>query len=635
MKLRLEDIEVLSRSYEGPCAWFDGRFRDRVEKLVPAPREAGALGGTLLRTRRAVEECPTLDGTRATVGAFERLEGALLFVPMASVDCRVRMRLASARGAQRVVVFADDAPAATVELPAEGACAVELDVAPTRRGLRLTVAAALDVPAGEVVSDEPRVLAQGEAAVEVLSVEVEAADRRPGERRSVFVAADSLAQTYPDGVRPQTGWAEFLARYLGCEPCAAVHDDAFPYEAATRYEGPAGPVVRNAAMAARSFRSFIAEGKLARLLGEVRPGDVVVLQFGANDATCARPLRYSSLDDFQALLARYVDSIRDRGAVPVVVTPPPRHNFAEGRLVEDFASYSEVERAYCAREGVALVDLSREGGLLVDGMGPERSRCLYMKLSAGQYERYPGGVDDSTHLSALGARLFGRIVAKGIAEACGLGFRDDGAPLGAEPPANLSADVEAQGRAGVRLAWDAVPGADYYTIARSDGRGNEVTATSLEPRFFDIAVPGDAGEHRYEVRAWQGNESGEPAAIAVDCPFGSLAADRRIEGVDLYEVDPDGVADRIAFSVRFVPVRDVASYRVLARNARTGQLTVLGDIAAAEADGLHSYGVSREPGWEIHVEADGPDGPLRSDAVALPDDLCAAGARRSSWEIPF
>ena len=634
MKLRLEDIEVLSRSYEGACAWVDGRFVDRAEKIAPSLREAGTRGGTVLRTRRAVEECPSLDGTRATVGAFERLEGTLLFVPMASADCRVRMRLASVGGAREVVVYADDAPAAEVGLPAEGTREVEFDVAPTRRGLRLTAMAALDVPAGEGPSDSPRVLAEGAAAVEVLSLEVEAADRRPGERRSVFVAADSLAQTYPDDVRPQTGWAEFLARYLGCEPCAASHDDAFPYEAATRYEGPAGPIVRNAAMAARSLRSFIAEGKLACLLAEVRPGDVVVLQFGANDATCARPLRYSSLEDFGAFLGRYVDSIRDRGAVPVVVTPPPRHNFANGRLVEDFTAYAEVERSFCAREGVALVDLSREGGLLVDGMGPQRSRCLYMKLSAGQYGRYPGGVDDSTHLSALGARLFGRIVAEGVAEACGMGFFDDEASLCAQAPTGLVASAQTQGRAGVRLAWDAVAGADYYTVRRVDGQGGAVM-TSLEPRFLDAAAPGDSGERRYEVRAWRGNEAGEPATVALDCVLDALSARRRIEGLDLYEVDPEGVADRIAFSVRFVPEPDVASYRVLARNALTGQLTVLGQIGPGEVDGLHSYGVSREPGWEIRVEADGPGGLLQSDPASLPDQPAPAGARRSSWEIPF
>lgn len=634
MKLRLDDIETLRRSYEGECGWTDGRFTDRTEKLTPQARETGPLDGTVLRTRRLIEECPTLDGTRATVGVFERLEGTLLFVPMASVDCRVRMRLASARGAQRVVVFADDAPASSVELPAEGARTVELDVAPTRRGLRLTVGAAFDVPAGEDASAKPRILAQGEAAVEVLSLEVEAADRRPGERRCVFVAADSLAQTYPDDARPQAGWAEFLARYLCCEPCGACRDESFSYEAATRYECAAGPVVRNASMAARSLRSFLAEGKLAQLLSQVRPGDVVVLQFGANDATCARPLRYSSVDDFRALLGRYIDSVRDRGAVPVVVTPPPRHNFTGGRLVEDFAAYSEVERAYCSREGVALVDLSREGGLLVDGMGPERSRCLYMKLSDGQYARYPGGVDDSTHLSTLGARLFGRIVAKGIAGACDLPFFDDEAPLDMEPPAHVSADFEQAARPGVRLAWDAVPGADYYTVRRVDARTSG-TATALESRFFDAAAPGDAGEHRYEVRAWRGNEAGRPVAIAVDCPLGYEGAGRRIEGIDLYEIDPDGVADRVAFSVRFLPAQNVASYRVLARNARTGQLTVLGTIECGEIDGLHSYGVSREPGWEIYVEADAADGLLESDCVPLPDQPRATGARRSSWEIPF
>lgn len=655
--------ELLDRTYEGECAWVDGTFHNRhaVDRAVSLPAD-GAL-----RTRRVIEDCPSLDGTAATVGTFERVYGNVLRVPSAAVNVHVEAEIAAVSGvdsaaasaspAQRVWLMVDDVPVASVELPVAGADAgagsgldsvrVSADVALTRRGCDIAfVADVQPAPAG-APAPECVVRGEGECAVRLLSLAVTPADMPcPAASSTVFVASDSLAQTYPESVRPQTGWAEFLAHYLGVSGCVIAHDDAFAYEAATRYEGTAGPVVVNAAMAARSARSFIAEGKLAQLLACVRPGDVLVFQFGANDATVARPLRYSSLEEFEAFLDRYVACARDRGATPVVVTPPPRHNFdvATGELTIDFATYADVEHAYCAREGVALVDLSAEGGVVVASMGAERSRALYMKLSAGQYANHPDGIDDSTHLSALGARTFGRIVARGLAAAVdGLEFCADADCGMPSAPAGLAARItDAKGAGSVALVWDADSAAEYYTVSRESASAGEDSssaslslATALEPRFVDIATPGRPESVVYEVTAWRGNEHGPASRIVVSHAFRGLAdTGHRIGGMDLYEVDTAGIADRIAFSVRFNACSGVTTYKVMAHNTVTDQFTVLGTIVPEHVDDLHSYGVSRESGWEIYVEGTGTDGVYRSDAKALPNELPAGGGR-SSWEVPF
>jgi lysophospholipase L1-like esterase len=84
------------------------------------------------------------------------------------------------------------------------------------------------------------------------------------------VAGDSTVQTYDVVHYPQAGWGQFLA--CGLKP---------------------GAVVINRAIGGRSTKSFIAEGRWDRLMAEIKPGDTVLIQFGHNDATKAKPERYA------------------------------------------------------------------------------------------------------------------------------------------------------------------------------------------------------------------------------------------------------------------------------------------------------------------------------------------------------
>ena len=72
---------------------------------------------------------------------------------------------------------------------------------------------------------------------------------------------DTCMYTLGGGIDPERGWGQMLPLFL--DSTVAVH---------------------NAAVNGRSSKSFIDEGRWAAVLTRLRPGDVVLVQFGHNDS---------------------------------------------------------------------------------------------------------------------------------------------------------------------------------------------------------------------------------------------------------------------------------------------------------------------------------------------------------------
>ena len=84
----------------------------------------------------------------------------------------------------------------------------------------------------------------------------------------VFIAGDSTAAEYGPERYPQLGWGMVL-------PCAFDRD----------------VTVRNIAKGGRSTKSFISQGFFGRIERDIRAGDVLLIQFGHNDAKSDDPVR--------------------------------------------------------------------------------------------------------------------------------------------------------------------------------------------------------------------------------------------------------------------------------------------------------------------------------------------------------
>jgi lysophospholipase L1-like esterase len=191
---------------------------------------------------------------------------------------------------------------------------------------------------------------------------------------------------------PERGWGQLLKKYFG-----------------------AGIVVSNHAMNGRSSKSFIDEGRWARIHDQLKPGDWVIIQFGHNDQKDEDPLRYTAPDGaYRENLICFIKETRVKGAFPILATPVCRRRFNDrGDFYDTHGAYPEVVRSIAQEESVPLLELHAATAKLIAAHGPERSKAIFLWIEPGVYPALPEGLQDDTHFSNYGAE---QICQQAIAE---------------------------------------------------------------------------------------------------------------------------------------------------------------------------------------------------------------------------
>lgn len=198
--------------------------------------------------------------------------------------------------------------------------------------------------------------------------------------RRVFIAGDSTASAYGPERAPRQGWGMQLQSFLDAKAWS----------------------VRNHAQSGRSARSFIEQGWLDGIAKDLRAGDVLLVQFGHNDAKLEDPSRYNEpREAFPAWLMRYVQLARERGATPILVTPVARRKFDRGQLLDTHGLYVQSVRDLAARERIGLIDLNTRSMDWLRALGDEPSKRFFMHVPEA---RAPTELQaDDTHLRDAGA----------------------------------------------------------------------------------------------------------------------------------------------------------------------------------------------------------------------------------------
>lgn len=170
--------------------------------------------------------------------------------------------------------------------------------------------------------------------------------------------------------------------------------------------------VANYARNGRSTVSFRSEGLWQAAANALRPGDILLIQFGHNDEKLEDPARGAGPEQYAANLLAYASESINAGALPVIVTPLTRRQFGpDGKLCATHGVYPDAARAMAQRQGLPCIDLTAASRQLVQTLGEVRSRELYMVLPAETYPAYPDGLIDNTHLRYTGAVAFAGLVA--------------------------------------------------------------------------------------------------------------------------------------------------------------------------------------------------------------------------------
>jgi len=177
-------------------------------------------------------------------------------------------------------------------------------------------------------------------------------------------------------------------------------------------------MVKNFAINGRSTKSFIDQGRLDRIDKEIREGDFFFIQFGHNDEKVSDPLRYTeATTSFKQYLSLYLDVALSHNAYPLLISPLERMVFAENHLVPSaHLPYVQAMKEVAEKRGVAMIDLFARSRKAIDTMGEGKSSELFMHVKPHEYENYPQGKEDNTHLQQRGAVYFASLLAEEIAK---------------------------------------------------------------------------------------------------------------------------------------------------------------------------------------------------------------------------
>ena len=173
--------------------------------------------------------------------------------------------------------------------------------------------------------------------------------------------------------------------------------------------------IANHAMAGRSTRTFVKEGRWAKVETLLKPGDFLLIQFGHNEGSKPDTSRqgyrgvlggiskdsvvldwgnqqYEVVRTYGENLRRFVKEAKSKGVTPVLLSMIPRNQWdTEGKVKRANESFGLWAKQIAEEEHIPFVDLNEITALKYDLLGPVLVKEKY----------FPG---DHTHTNYEGAK---------------------------------------------------------------------------------------------------------------------------------------------------------------------------------------------------------------------------------------
>lgn len=123
------------------------------------------------------------------------------------------------------------------------------------------------------------------------------------------------------------------------------------------------------------------------------------------------------MPDYKSNLIKFINEARAKKTTPVLITPVTRMRFDKaGNIQETHKDYTAAVIETGLKYNVPVIDLDRMSRELLQEMGPEHSRLLFMQLDSLAHPNYPHGQKDNTHFNEYGARRMAELVLSAIKE---------------------------------------------------------------------------------------------------------------------------------------------------------------------------------------------------------------------------
>lgn len=226
------------------------------------------------------------------------------------------------------------------------------------------------------------------------------------------VADYTLDEGYMQKKYPITGWGQVFQQFLAKDSLKKL----------TNLIKSDSALVVDKAKGGRSTRTFFEEGRWKDVLSTLDKNDLVLIQFGHNDAAKDKPERYVAIAGYKEFLRMYVKETRAKGALLILITPVTRnYPWKDGKLGSAHGEYPQAVKDVAKELNVPIIDLTSLSADFFTTKGNEFiSKHYFMNLDSGKYEAYPKGQKDNTHFQPEGAKEVARLVYEGLKEISGV-----------------------------------------------------------------------------------------------------------------------------------------------------------------------------------------------------------------------
>lgn len=191
---------------------------------------------------------------------------------------------------------------------------------------------------------------------------------------------------------PWCSWGQIITRYLDAEVAVA-----------------------NYAESGETAEGFIARGRLAKIVSQMKEGDYIFVEFGHNDQKADKKIGNGAFYAFQHQLKIFYDNAREKGASMVLCTPTRRRHFDDnGKIKDTHVDYPEAMLFMGQREGIPVVDLQKMTKQMYEAWGVEGAKRALVHYPAGTYPGQDKPFADDTHFNPFGATEVAKCVLQGL-----------------------------------------------------------------------------------------------------------------------------------------------------------------------------------------------------------------------------
>jgi len=185
--------------------------------------------------------------------------------------------------------------------------------------------------------------------------------------------------------------------------------------------------LENHALGGTSSRTYRSKGLWDAILQNIQPGDYVLMQFGHNDAGPVNDTlrargtirgigdqteeidnmitgEHEVVHTYGWYIRQYIVEAKNKGAIPVVISPIPRNSWVNGKVVRNDTTYGKWAREIADFEEVPFLDLNDKMASAMEQVGEDQVTGTWFYQT------------EHTHPTAKGAVLAASLIVQGLRE---------------------------------------------------------------------------------------------------------------------------------------------------------------------------------------------------------------------------